>query len=63
MDIKLTDLTENHTGKWYEVCTYSTCDKDEKPEVVAKFKSLYYAKFFANNLVNIAGGITEVLIR
>ena len=63
MPIEFVDETKNHSGKWYEVCTFCSMDENEKPEIIARFLYSFDAVKFAKIYTAYAAGIHTVLIR
>lgn len=62
-NVIIKDLTERHSGKWYEVGTLSTMDINESPTIIAKFLFLVDAKIFAKLYVQYSAGFHTVIVR
>jgi hypothetical protein len=57
-----TNLLKDHSGKYFEVCTFATNNNDEKCEVIGKFLYKCDALFFFENLPN-QQAYHEIIIR
>lgn len=62
-ELIIQDLTKWHSGKWYEVGTLSTMDKNESPSIIAKFLFLMDAKQFAVAYEQYSAGFHTIIIR
>lgn len=62
-EIIIKDFTEWHKGKWYEVGTLSTMDKNESPAIIAKFLFLSDAKQFAKSYSVYSAGFHTITIQ
>jgi len=62
-EIKVQDHTKQHSGKWYEVIIFCTTDRNEKPDVIAKFISPDDALNFAEMYTKTKTGYLELIVR
>ena len=59
---KVTDLTKNHTGKWFEVVRFDVL-YDENPVIVAKTLDKLGAQKYANWYNTVYTGFVEIVVR